>query len=1538
MLNLWKEASEKANAAHGSEAAVNGSKRSQSRDVEHQPKRRKLESHPTATNGMSLSGQANRELPRPIISADEAFTRLSEQNVIAVTESHEEKLNLLRSIIGQSIATHKSSRAVNGLQGHRFVLFIVDDNLSIGEYATELENEDFTVGAYTVALHSSNVNEWPSVVYNDIVVTAANMLLDSLADGDVKLSQAHLIVISDAQRLIAMQGPHPVTKLMTDFYAKILEPPRVLAAVTSAPDRWASLNLSRLEIVFRARSFFLANKAVDAWFGPLELVVEYDAYAPAQSDPPMAVKLREADPTGVFLRPRHFRRAHRVLQQLGPFASNLYLKTVLVEVTESTVSSTQDAAAAAHSRLRDLLRDWPTENLDANLNSSSCNVTPKLVKLLEVLSAYEEHGKAFRGIIVVKDRSVARVMARILQSPETRLPFIRASEVRHDVLNNESYQLELRHSFEEGQQNLLILTRSMEDVEPMPASTVISYDLYEDQLAYAYSQARSKGRHSHLIHMAEKGNNEHRRILNHVENVDADLRRWIAGFVRGDIKEMPPKSMRSAVEQCLSDSETEDGDEFILDPTTSARLYKVDAEAAIYRFVASLEEQIASGQASSAISLEQNTGDGMQERYRSTVSLPKSTGISDVVGPYCATKAQARRETFYRACQECVQRGLMDYRHFPQPQWQPPRLSSQSGEDVPQDVKTANTSSATHGYPRKFPDFWTNSQQYTVTTLYPTVVIPDDLTGQPHAPIVLLTRAPLPQVPDFVLFFSGSRATTHFYRGAPFNVDSAQLDALRGYTNRVVRSLLNKPFDCPTENWLCFFAPLKTSWQPLSGAQGARWSQLPVGEHIPWDAVQLAADYFAVPLYSNLTSLDDNARDAVVQDRNVEFTNRHFLVKVRHDLTPLSKADDSPREAEYPNFLEYCKARRKDFPGLEDEKQPMVEVTAVPGIVNNLHPMSAPPTPSPRPPLKYLIPELTYKFTIPASTFRTLWLLPSILTKIDSYLLVKELDAKLFHHTISEPHLLVALSTRAAWTDANYERLEFLGDAFLKVVASNYLYVTMPTAGEGALHHARQGIIGNKVLHECAMRVGVCPYVQHKRFVAKLWRPPCLPTAAAPPPPPAQDGDEDVEMAEAEASTEADGADGEGKGKGKGKQKKTKKQRQLDAQNTLWMGDKVVADVVEAILAAAFLSGGHEVALQAARRLQIPLPNVAQWTDFARIAAQQQDAQTQSSGTAASVSSLPPGTVEAVQGLLGCTFNKPELLAQALTHGSVLGGAEGASYERLEFIGDAILDFLVARHIYARHPHLSPGGLTLLKGAQVSNRALAALCVHAGLHRHLHLASEQLAGTIRRYVDALGELRQREYEAAAREERLPGQYWLDVPMEPPKCLSDVVESVVGALYVSDGFFEVGVGRFFDGVFQPFMDAHVRLHTLSQNPKVTLLELLQAEGCQQHAVVKLPQERQNLPVHMEVHVHGQVIASATDPSAAIATRKVSLAALDVLANDPELLVRICDCRSDDAKKPVPKPREKEATEDDGEAEAAEVEEAMRAMEGAEEGEQ
>lgn len=177
------------------------------------------------------------------------------------------------------------------------------------------------------------------------------------------------------------------------------------------------------------------------------------------------------------------------------------------------------------------------------------------------------------------------------------------------------------------------------------------------------------------------------------------------------------------------------------------------------------------------------------------------------------------------------------------------------------------------------------------TTLYPIVVAPDNMDGDVHAPILLLTRAPIPHIPEFSLFFSSLRTTIRFFKAAPIEVTEPRLKALHGYTLRVARSLTNKPLECPPESLLCYFAPLDSSW---NSNLSTHWPLLSVEEHILWDAVQLAADYFAIRLLDVNASVDDRANDAIVLDRHVEFTMRYFVVKVRHDLTPLSKAHDSP--------------------------------------------------------------------------------------------------------------------------------------------------------------------------------------------------------------------------------------------------------------------------------------------------------------------------------------------------------------------------------------------------------------------------------------------------------------------------------------------------------------------------------------------------------------------------------------------------------------------------------------------------------------------
>ena len=134
----------------------------------------------------------------------------------------------------------------------------------------------------------------------------------------------------------------------------------------------------------------------------------------------------------------------------------------------------------------------------------------------------------------------------------------------------------------------------------------------------------------------------------------------------------------------------------------------------------------------------------------------------------------------------------------------------------------------------------------------------------------------------------------------------------------------------------------------------------------------------------------------------------------------------------------------------------------------------------------------------------------------------------------------------------------------------------------------------------------------------------------------------------------------------------------------------------------------------------------------------------------------PPSDYEAdiladCQEAIGYKFRKPELLRSALTHTS---GANTrlASFERLEFLGDAILGLVCVELLYHRFPEYQEGDMTKVKSAVVSRVACARFSQELGLGEFLFLG---------RGMHSSGEL-------------------------PANMLADVFESVVGAIYLDGG--------------------------------------------------------------------------------------------------------------------------------------------------------
>ena len=205
---------------------------------------------------------------------------------------------------------------------------------------------------------------------------------------------------------------------------------------------------------------------------------------------------------------------------------------------------------------------------------------------------------------------------------------------------------------------------------------------------------------------------------------------------------------------------------------------------------------------------------------------------------------------------------------------------------------------------------------------------------------------------------------------------------------------------------------------------------------------------------------------------------------------------------------------------------------------------------------------------------------------------------------------------------------------------------------------------------------------------------------------------------------------------------------------------------------------------------------------------------------------------------------EPQLLELALTHRSYsYENGRGPNNERLEFLGDAILGFLVTSHIHDHFSDLNEGNLTKLKNAVVSAPALAQAASSINLGEYLLLGKGEI-------------------QTGGREKM--------------NLLADTFEAVLGAAYVSKGL--EAAKTIVDQHILPLLDSAEDL-LLSADPKTTLLESMQQQG----KAVPVYQTTHEGPDHdrtffANLLIDGQVIASASGRSRKQAETNAAIKAL------------------------------------------------------------
>ena len=520
--------------------------------------------------------------------------------------------------------------------------------------------------------------------------------------------------------------------------------------------------------------------------------------------------------------------------------------------------------------------------------------------------------------------------------------------------------------------------------------------------------------------------------------------------------------------------------------------------------------------------------------------------------------------------------------------------------------------------------------------------------------------------------------------------------------------------------------------------------------------------------------------DAVVTKNYVESPQKYAVLNVCDDLTPISPF---PEKLHGNTYEEYFRRKYGERGRISNRNQPLVEVKELSSRVNFLVDRKL-GTKNKRDVI-CLVPELLDHIPIRASLLSVSQILPSVLQRVTSLLLVADLKAmvagvrdttdesslppigaeessreapteveddalfseirSMFRYTPPSANhpdsslVLQAITTTHSGDAFNLERLEMLGDSFLKLAVSIHLFCAYSDKDEGKLTRRRTNQISNLALYRAAAKKSLGEYLQSTQLARDVWCPTGCQFGDVPPNRTTGSPAMEVDSWDTVEAMEVDETSERGK-----KTKLTATEHARQKCNTQKIADKSIADSIEGLIGAYLIDCGYLGALRFMKFLGLKvLPEVDGndlqaensksgcyarfWPDQTKITAAQ--------GKGDMVFRLTSGLENFENESISYNFQQKLYLVEALTHASYHENRVTPSYERLEFLGDALLDFLVTQHLYFRHVNLSPGELTDIRQALVNNNIFATLAVEHNYHKYLKHMSPKWFQTVKNFVD-----------------------------------------------------------------------------------------------------------------------------------------------------------------------------------------------------------
>ncbi|WCJ29281.1 dicer-like 3 [Euphorbia peplus] len=1394
------------------------------------------------------------------------FDVAMKRNTLAVLETGSGKTMIAVMLISQIARAVKSSR-----DEKRLIIFLAPTVVLVKQQCQVIKaHTDFDVEEY---YGSKGVDDWTlqiwekEIAQRDVFVMTPQILLDALRKAFLNLEIVSLIVIDECHHATRN---HPYTKIMKEFYRKSVTKPKIFGMTASPVVRKgvsSSMDcedqLLDLESLLDSQIFTIEDKAELDLHVPSarELCRFYDkkqfdlsgykskiesAWSKFDAELVNLQGLtgnnyKDMDEKFKTLRQRLSTDHAKILSCMEDLGLICAYEAVKV-CQENAPNFTQECGTYREISMKHKLFLEEALNIIAESLPHGANhfldhefdylqainngqISPKLYELLQLFLSFGKSTEILCLIFVdkiVTAKVIERFVKKVAVLGYLTVSYVTGTNASANALKPK-VQKETLESFSSGKLNLLFSTDVLREGIHVPdCSCVICFDLPKTVCCYVQSRGRARQNDSQYIIMVERGNTEQRDQL-----FDFIRSEWLMTntAINRDPDVWSPKV-------CAS----EEIKAYVVD-VTGASVTTESSVNLVHRYCAKLPAD--------RYYIPKSTFDFQyfEESCQCTLNLPASAAFQTIVGPLCRSQNLAKQLVCLEACKKLHQMGALDDHLVPSTK-EPMESDCSLGTKVSAGAGTTKRKEL-HGTTRihALSGNWGEKLDGATFHAYK-FQFSCSIISETYSSFVLLTESKLDDDVGNIeldLFLLRKTVKASISSCGQMQLDAEKIAKAKCSHELFFNGLFGKLFtgskSKPPREFLLqkgtdslwdssnmyLLLPLETLGASTDESLEINWR----GIFACNNAVEFLKNYYSgVDKEQSSPCRAGTSATECITSNSVCFANaladidkvKNMVVVAIHTgkiysvLDLVSDTAESPFEpsgghisSKYSSYAEYF--RKKYGIVLMHPGQRMLLLKQSHKPYNLLSDYDE-DTSKKKPDEKqrqfaHMPPELLVSVEIPVQTLKSFYLLPSLMHRLESLMLASQLRKEIncggpnFYIPISL--ILEALTTQRASETFSMERFELLGDSVLKYAVSCDLFLRYPKKHEGHLTERRIQSICNSTLHKFGIGRKLQEYIRDNAFIPRLWvAPGQLPTYYVP----CNCG---VDTSEVPLDAKFQTYD-------------TKvKLVTCCSMGHRWMCSKNISDCVEAMIGAYYASGGLVASLHVMKWLgmdvefDISLVNEAISTASLRSYEPKED------------------DLKSLELKLGYTFSSKFLLQEAVTHASMHEKGIAYSYERLEFLGDAVADLLITWHLYQTYTTIDPGELTDLRSACISNNNFAQVVARRKLHEHLQHCSTPLLSHITEYLNSF---------------RVPDgpTKWAAGP-NAPKALGDLLESIAGAMLIDTKFDLDQMWR----VWEPLLSPLPTPQNLELAPWRILNELCDSLGY----FVKENYTSENEVVHSEV---------------------------------------------------------------------------------------